>query len=150
MSEPHCKRLDDYLDGMLSPSDNRQFEVHVEGCEACRDAVQLEKMIGEAARSATQDTLVPSEVYYHTRRTLRHWQLRRRIYWSAGGVAVILVGCFFAYRLVTENNSREPGRENIAHQDPPMRPDNGPRPRVDVPEIPPAMTMAFSAVMPGE
>ena len=120
MTESPCKQLEDYLDGVLSPSDNSQFEGHLRVCDTCREAVQFDRAISEAARAAVEHTAVPQEIMTHTRRALRRWQVRRRVYWCLGLAGAIMIGCFFAYQLGLGNKPRAPA--NIAHENPPTHP----------------------------
>ena len=133
MTESSCKQLEDYLDGVLSPSDNSQFEGHLRVCDACQDAVQFDRSISAAARAAVEHTVVPTEIMTRTRRTIRSWQVRRRVYWCLGVAGTIMLGCFFVYRLGLENKTRAP--ENIAHENSPTHPVDPPSPRNDKAEV---------------
>jgi len=57
-----CKQLvelvTDYLEGSLSEQDRLRFEVHLEGCDGCRNYLQQIKRTINLLGTLTEDTLL--------------------------------------------------------------------------------------------
>ncbi|HEY7388251.1 MAG TPA: zf-HC2 domain-containing protein [Bryobacteraceae bacterium] len=58
-------RLEQYLSGTLSPADTREFEAHLNTCEACREEVHSMREVSECFTSLRpEQTLYPSSGFY--------------------------------------------------------------------------------------
>jgi anti-sigma factor RsiW len=58
-------RLEEYLSGTLNPADTREFEAHLNTCNACREEVQSMRELSECFTSLRpEQTLYPSPGFY--------------------------------------------------------------------------------------
>ena len=59
-----CKELvelvTDYLEGALSPADQRRFELHMGNCEGCRLYIDQIRLTIKAAGQLTEDSVNPT------------------------------------------------------------------------------------------
>jgi anti-sigma factor RsiW len=63
MDETHCDRLDDYLTGKLSTYRQADFQKHLKGCQACRDAVDEWQRLSRTLAAATGRLESPSRAF---------------------------------------------------------------------------------------
>lgn len=60
-NEMSCKELvelvTDYLEGALSPADQRRFELHMSECEGCKVYIDQMRLTIKAAGQLTEDSL---------------------------------------------------------------------------------------------
>lgn len=92
------QRLDDWLDGRLSPPEAGEVETHLAACAACRDDAQrLRRLLAEAA--ALPRSAAPSrDLWPGIERRIARQPFWSRLGWgqpaliAAAGLAVVLIG----------------------------------------------------------
>jgi anti-sigma factor (TIGR02949 family) len=92
----NCDKLDDYLDGTLSDEHRQRFRRHLDGCTACREAVEASRKI---ERLLQQATLVdpPVQLRYKIKRQWHDRARRRRLVVGVSlTAAAAAIGIYFS------------------------------------------------------
>ena len=65
------ERLDDYLDGELTPAENRQVAIHLAICLKCAQHYRFERGFIENVRAKLESVEMPPELMSQIRQALR-------------------------------------------------------------------------------
>jgi len=111
-SEDLCERLDDFLDGDLPPQEAAEFDAHLSGCAACRDAVQQQHWIDGllSSREAAELQALPTPPVLPVRK-----QARKRVLIVAMAAAA---ACVAALPLLPRGEELGDGRPSVASLNP--------------------------------
>jgi len=111
-----CHRLDDFLDGAISPHEDAAFHDHMESCAACREAVDEQRWIDSLLTSdeaAVLEALPPSRTIALPRGGRRHL-----IAAAAAAAVLVAVTASFLFHLAGRRGLGE-GRPTAASHLPP-------------------------------
>lgn len=134
MTKHPCARLADYLDGVLKPADRCDFERRLDQCEACRQAVDFERLLVSAETASISPSQVPTRVAVHVKATIRRWQTRRRVCWTSGVAAAVLMASIL---YAVQRPNRRPGLATTTHRQTLVQPNR--------PAVPPAKIVESSS-----
>jgi hypothetical protein len=96
VNEPHCNKLEDYLDGALPQSKRLAFGEHLAICSACAAAVHEHEQVMYLLRRAVETETGPTGLI---QRIEGQWRIRkrRRLLWASGAAASLLVLCLTSW-----------------------------------------------------
>lgn len=136
MNEPLCNQLDDYLDRSLAGAERAAFEVHLQDCAHCREAVEeLDQLHGLLTRATRELQPVPRTLIDRIEQRLQAARRRRLVLRLAAMAAAALLAVGIAVRLsIPKPSQPEASRPLVAEQQPGPPPTKAvdPRSRVRV------------------
>ena len=86
MNDPFLMKVEDYLDGLLSPAESALFTAHLEDCPACREELEICRRVRRLARAAPP-VRIPADLGERIRHRMRTGVSRER---KAGGRVLAL------------------------------------------------------------
>lgn len=98
-------RLDDYVDGSLSPEERAPVAAHLEVCADCRREVDFLRSLVRDARTLPRSLEPPPHLWASVQRRIGRRRVRDRTLWSvryqlaAAAVALLLLGSLLAVLL---------------------------------------------------